>query len=81
MREDAVWIPTSDGVRLDASVCLPDGATPPGGWPGVLLVHGHGEDGRKAATLERARKYAARGRIAPHASSPMTNGCDTTPPF
>jgi predicted acyl esterase len=64
MREDAVWIPTSDGIHLDASVCLPDGATPPGGWPGVLLVHGHGEDGSKAATLERARKYAARGRIA-----------------
>jgi predicted acyl esterase len=64
MREDAVWIPTSDGVRLDASVCLPDGDAPAGGWPGVLLVHGHGEDGSKASTLERARRCAARGRIA-----------------
>jgi uncharacterized protein len=53
-----VWLPMNDGARLDASICRPDGAGP---WPAVVLVHGHGEDGSKASTLERGRRYAERG--------------------
>lgn len=51
----------SDGVSLDATVVMPEGAGP---WPAVLLVHGHGEDGSKASTLPRARALAARGYLA-----------------
>ena len=57
------WVSMNDGIRLDTSVCIPDGSTPAGGWPGVLLVHGHGDAGSKAATLERGRRYAERGYL------------------
>jgi predicted acyl esterase len=33
-----------DGVSLAATLYKPDGAPPPGGWPGVLLLHGLGGD-------------------------------------
>ncbi len=46
----------NDGVRLDVSVCTPEGDAPEGGWPGVLLVHGHGDTGSKASTLGPARR-------------------------
>ncbi len=59
--ETACWLPMNDGVRLDALTLVPDGEQPPGGWPGVLLVHGHGENGSKATHLERGRELAERG--------------------
>ncbi|MBX2798345.1 MAG: prolyl oligopeptidase family serine peptidase [Myxococcales bacterium] len=59
--EDPHWIPANDGVRLDATVCLPDGPPPSDGWPVVVLVHGHGENGSKATTLPRGRGLASRG--------------------
>jgi predicted acyl esterase len=31
-----------DGVQLAASLYLPDGTPPPGGWPAVLVLHGLG---------------------------------------
>ena len=64
MTEAACWVTMNDGVRLDASVCTPDGAPPPAGWPAVLLVHGHGETGSKASTLDRGRRLAGRGYLA-----------------
>ncbi len=54
----------SDGITLDASLVRPAGAPPVEGWPAVLLVHGHGEDGTKASTLDRARRLAGRGLLA-----------------
>lgn len=63
-REQALLLRMSDGVRLDASFVEPDGAAPTAGWPAVLLVHGHGEDGSKASTLERGRRLARRGIAA-----------------
>ena len=60
MTEDTLWIPMIDGVRLDASVCIPDTSPP---FPAVVLVHGHGEDGSKASTLPRARRLAGRGLL------------------
>lgn len=62
---EAPWpLVVSDGVTLDASFVAPAGAPPPSGWPAVLLVHGHGEDGTKASTLDRARRLAGRGIAA-----------------
>jgi predicted acyl esterase len=37
-------IPMSDGTRIAASYYLPDGPSPAGGWPTVLMLHGLGEN-------------------------------------
>ena len=60
-RED--WITMNDGVRLDVSVCTPAAEAPAGGWPGVLLVHGHGDTACKATMLPEARRMAQRGYV------------------
>ena len=39
-----VTIPTNDGVPLAATVYIPDGTPPPGGWPGIMMLHGLGGD-------------------------------------
>lgn len=39
-----VSIPTSDGVALAATLYIPDGTPPAGGWPGIMLLHGLGGD-------------------------------------
>jgi len=57
------WFTMNDGVRLDATVCTPGGPAPADGWPAVLLIHGHGEDGSKATTLDKGRRFAARGYL------------------
>ncbi|MDA0338120.1 MAG: alpha/beta fold hydrolase [bacterium] len=59
--ESQTWLVMNDGARLDASVLLPTGAGPEGGWPAVLLVHGHGDTGCKVSCLPRARRLVARG--------------------
>lgn len=38
-RED-VLIPLSDGVSIAATLYLPDGAPPAGGWPALVFLHG-----------------------------------------
>jgi len=40
---------------------LPTGVAPDGGWPSVLLVHGHGDTGCKVSCLPRARQLVTRG--------------------
>ena len=63
--EERPWpLCVSDGVTLDASFVAPAGTPPAAGWPAVLLVHGHGEDGSKAMTLDRGRRLAGRGIAA-----------------
>ena len=57
------WITMNDGVKLDASVFTPEGKQPKGGWPGVLLIHGHGDAGNKTSMYGRARRYAERGYL------------------
>ncbi|HJP30794.1 MAG TPA: CocE/NonD family hydrolase [Candidatus Latescibacteria bacterium] len=57
------WLLMNDGVRLDASVLQPAGDRPDGGWPSVLLVHGHGDTGCKVSCLPRARQLATRGYL------------------
>ena len=36
-------IPMSDGVGIAATYYIPDGSSPTGGWPTVLMLHGIGE--------------------------------------
>lgn len=61
--ETEVWVTMNDGVRLDVSVCVPDGDAPVGGWPGVLMAHGHGDAGSKASMLPKGRRYAEMGYL------------------
>ena len=61
--EYQTWLVMNDGVRLDASVLLPTGVPPDGGWPAVLLVHGHGDTGCKVSCLPRALRLVARGYV------------------
>ena len=62
--ERECWVGMNDGVRLDVSVCTPGGEAPEGGWPGVLMAHGHGDAGSKASMLLRGRRYAERGYLS-----------------
>ena len=39
-----VSIPTNDGVPLAATLFVPEGTPPAGGWPGIMLLHGLGGD-------------------------------------
>lgn len=63
MTETETHILMNDGIRLDASVCTPGGAAPDGGWPAVILIHGHGDAASKASTLPRGRRLAERGYL------------------
>jgi predicted acyl esterase len=42
-RQD-VTIPMDDGVSIAASLYIPDGAAPSGGWPAIVFLHGFGRD-------------------------------------
>ena len=61
--ERETWITMNDGVKLDASIFTPKGEQPQGGWPGVLLIHGHGDAGNKTAMFDRARHCVGRGYL------------------
>ena len=39
-----VTIPASDGLPLAATLYVPDGAAPAGGWPAIMLLHGLGQN-------------------------------------
>lgn len=62
--ETEVWVTMNDGVRLDVSVCVPDGAPPGEGWSGILMAHGHGDAGSKASMLPKGRRYAEMGYLS-----------------
>jgi pimeloyl-ACP methyl ester carboxylesterase len=53
---DTLWIRMDDGVRLDCTRFTPQGLPPPGGFPGIVFVHGLG--GSKTSTEGQARTYA-----------------------
>lgn len=58
------WVEMNDGVKLDVTTHRPSGPRPEGGWPAVLLVHGHGENGSKAMTEARAGRLVGQGYLA-----------------
>jgi len=57
------WITMNDGVRLDTSIFTPLSEQPAGGWPAILLIHGHGDISCKASMMDRALHYAKRGYL------------------
>ena len=46
-----VTIPASDGLPLAATLYVPDGAAPSGGWPAIMLLHGLGGSRQGMNTL------------------------------
>src|SRR6266566_6289763 len=52
-----VALPMDDGVSLAATLYLPDGTAPQGGWPAVMLFHGLG--GTRASMAPIATGFLA----------------------
>lgn len=55
-------ITASDGTSLAATLIVPDGATPSGGWPAVVFLHGLGGD--RSSTLAVAESMRLGDRYA-----------------
>ena len=54
-----VSVTMDDGVRIDASLLVPSGAPPAGGWPAVMMFHGLG--GNHTQLFGLAQAYVAKG--------------------
>ena len=57
-----VTITSADGTALAATLTLPDGAAPAGGWPAVIFMHGLG--GNRSSTLAVAQQMGIGDRFA-----------------
>lgn len=47
-------IQASDGTKLACGLMLPGGSPPSGGWPGIILFHGLGQDHQYMETIANA---------------------------
>jgi predicted acyl esterase len=74
-RAAEVSLTMDDGVRIDASLLVPDGAVPGGGWPAVMLFHGLGGN-HKGLVSGLAAPYLSKGYavFAPDARGHGTSG-------
>ena len=53
--KQSLTLPMDDGVSLGATLYLPDGAVPAGGWPAIVMFHGLG--GTRADSNALSEKY------------------------
>lgn len=74
-RAAGVSLTMDDGVRIDASLLLPSGEAPSGGWPAVMMFHGLGGN-HKSLITGLAPAYLAKGFavFAPDARGHGTSG-------
>jgi predicted acyl esterase len=74
-RAAEVSLTMDDGVHIDASLLLPDGPAPTGGWPAVMLFHGLGGN-HKSLVAGLATPYVSKGYavFAPDARGHGTSG-------
>ncbi len=74
-RAAEVSLTMDDGVRIDASLLVPDGPVPTGGWPAVMLFHGLGGN-HKSLVGGLAPAYLSKGYavFAPDARGHGTSG-------
>ena len=52
--QEDVTILAADGTQLAATLFVPDGSPPSGGWPAVVFLHGLGGDRSSAIAIARA---------------------------
>jgi predicted acyl esterase len=55
----------SDGVKLEATYYVPDGAPPTGGWPAVMLLHGLGGSRNAPSPLGMPLNAIAETQLVP----------------
>ena len=74
-RAAEVSLTMDDGVRIDASLLVPDGAAPADGWPAVMLFHGLGGN-HLSLVSGLAAPYLSKGYVvfAPDARGHGTSG-------
>jgi predicted acyl esterase len=74
-RATEVSLTMDDGARIDASLLVPDGPVPTGGWPAVMLFHGLGGN-HKSLAAGLAPPYVSKGYavFAPDARGHGTSG-------
>ena len=74
-RATEVSLTMDDGVHIDASLILPDGPAPTGGWPAVMMFHGLGGN-HKSLVDGLAQPYVSKGYavFAPDARGHGTSG-------
>ncbi|MGZ8691976.1 MAG: alpha/beta hydrolase [Gaiellaceae bacterium] len=74
-RAAEVSLTMDDGVHIDASLLVPDGAAPAGGWPAVMLFHGLGGN-HKSLVSGLEAPYLSKGYavFAPDARGHGTSG-------
>jgi predicted acyl esterase len=74
-RAAEVSLTMDDGVRIDASLLVPAGAAPAGGWPAVMLFHGLGGN-HTSLVAGLAQPYLSKGYavFAPDARGHGTSG-------
>jgi predicted acyl esterase len=53
-------LPMSDGAEVAATLYLPDGAAPAGGWPAIIALHGLGQT-RAASNVAAEQAFAPNG--------------------
>ncbi len=58
-RSQEVTIPSADGTTLAATLTVPSGKAPAGGWPGVVLMHGFGGTRASMGVLAQAAGLTA----------------------
>jgi predicted acyl esterase len=70
-----VSLTMDDGIRIDASLDVPAGPVPPGGWPAVMMFHGLGGN-HKSLAQGLGPAYLAKGYavFAPDARGHGTSG-------
>jgi predicted acyl esterase len=56
-----VSIPMDDGVSLAATLYVPEGAVPAGGWPAIVFLHGFGRDRSDSNALVEGYGLADQG--------------------
>ena len=61
-RQDLL-IPMDDGVSIAATLYLPDGAAPTGGWPALVFLHGYGRDRSDSNALVEGYGLVGQGYV------------------
>jgi predicted acyl esterase len=65
-------IPMSDGVRLETTYYVPDGAPPAGGWPAVMLLHGLGGSRNAPSPFGASLNGLAETQLVPQGYAALT---------